>query len=185
MKLTFPCITARISSLAPRGICRSAFFAPSKGGTSGHKLLTVPAFSLPVSVSIMRHETTTPTMKMRMNMAAGFLMLTSKRAVVDLCFSSLTERSEPCEKILQNPTLVLLAEALGGSRLGERGTPDSQVRSCPRIHDSGARHIARHSTPRASCARTGSEQVGRCSRVGLFRRIGGGLRLSWTLARSQ
>jgi hypothetical protein len=54
-------------------------------------------------------------MKIRTNMAAGFLMLTSKRAaVVDFCFSKPTDRSEPCEKILQNPNLVLLAEALCG-----------------------------------------------------------------------
>src|SRR2546427_13269777 len=63
MKLICPCIAARISNLAPRGISRSALVAPSKGGTSGHKLLTVPALGLPVKVSTIRQAETTMTIR--------------------------------------------------------------------------------------------------------------------------
>src|ERR1700730_14264617 len=77
MKFIFPCIAARIASLAPSGICISDFVAPANGGTSGHKLLTVPAFLSPVRVSASRQETATARMRIRARMEVDIFMLGS------------------------------------------------------------------------------------------------------------
>jgi hypothetical protein len=67
MKLSFPCIIARIANLGPSGISRSAFIAPANGGTSGHRVLTVPALGFPVSDSAMRHDITTLIIRINSN----------------------------------------------------------------------------------------------------------------------
>src|SRR6266850_4901890 len=77
MKFIFPCIAARMTSLAPSGICISDFVAPAKGGTSDHKLLTVPAFLSPLRVSASRHESATATMRSRARMEVDIFMLGS------------------------------------------------------------------------------------------------------------
>src|SRR5882672_9855722 len=75
MKLILPCIAARRISLIPKGIARSALVAPAKGGTSGQRLLTVPAFSPPVSDSTMRQETTAPNRRKRAKIAVDFRLI--------------------------------------------------------------------------------------------------------------
>src|SRR6185295_16906761 len=72
MKLILPCIAARSISLTPSGMARSVLVAPAKGGTSGQRLLTVTAFSPPVSDSIMRQETATPKRSNRAKIAVDF-----------------------------------------------------------------------------------------------------------------
>jgi hypothetical protein len=56
MKFTFPCMNARMARRGPSGISRSAFSAPANGGTSGQRLLTVPALGSPVSDSANRRQ---------------------------------------------------------------------------------------------------------------------------------
>src|SRR5258706_14932371 len=72
MKLILPCIAARSISLTPSGMARSALVAPAKGGTSGQRLLTVPAFSPPVSDSTIRQETTAPKRRRRAKSVVDF-----------------------------------------------------------------------------------------------------------------
>jgi hypothetical protein len=51
--------------------------APARGGTSGHKLLTVPAFGSPVRVSVNRQEIATARTRIRARMEVDALMFTS------------------------------------------------------------------------------------------------------------
>src|SRR6266404_7758817 len=83
MKFTFPCIAARIASRAPNGISISDFVAPEKGGTSDHKLLTVPALRSPVSVSASRQETATVRMRIRAIMDVDDFILISRSGQQD------------------------------------------------------------------------------------------------------
>src|SRR6185436_5503559 len=75
MKLILPWVAARKMSLGPRGICRSALVAPSKGGTSGQRVLTVPPFSPPESDSTIRQDMTAPNIRNKARIVADFEMV--------------------------------------------------------------------------------------------------------------
>src|SRR6266550_5193389 len=85
MKFIFPCIMARIANRAASGNARSVFVAPARGGTSGHKLLTVPALESPVRVSVNRQEIATASTRIKATIGVAVLMFTSGRnlAMVD------------------------------------------------------------------------------------------------------
>src|ERR1041384_2746302 len=78
MKLTAPCDIARMIRRAPSGISRSALVAPSKGGTSGHSVLTVPAFLSPPRRSASLQESPTPRTRARARIEPVTLILASK-----------------------------------------------------------------------------------------------------------
>src|SRR2546421_7838531 len=82
MKFIFPCIMVRIIRRAASGISRSAFVAPSRGGTSDHKVLTVPALPPPARFSAKRQEITTAKTRIRARMEVDDFMFTSRGEIV-------------------------------------------------------------------------------------------------------